>query len=71
MVDNRCIMTDMENKKFIVKWSTITHYEAEVDARDHIEAELKFWDGKVTPFIEVQGGKLGDLDVREANVSPE
>ena len=56
----------MEDKKYIVKWSTITHYEAEVSARDHLDAELKYWDGEVEYCYASSPEKHGELGVEEA-----
>ena len=45
----------MENKKFVVKWSTVVHYEAEVEAADWIDAEDKYWAGEVEWAVQKQG----------------
>tara|TARA_R110000823_G_scaffold243219_1_gene367499 strand:+ start:164 stop:349 length:186 start_codon:yes stop_codon:yes gene_type:complete len=57
----------MENKKFLVKWSTVVHYEAEVEAADWIDAEDKYWAGEVEWAQSAQGDtKLTAVDELKA-----
>ena len=56
----------MENKTFTLKWSTITHHEATVEAKDHLDAHVKFWDGEAESEVDFpQDGIHGSLRVTE------